>query len=130
MKVEYLRRGIDGAWTVEPGPELDQAVAEAIGWHRSEQYPRDWMSAEGRTYPIQQFRPSVDLNAAFAAAEKVGLFLDEWCYLGPSVAVRGAWGVFEEDMSTLRRCLSTAPTPALALCAAILFLKENDDETT
>ena len=69
------------------------------------------------------FNPSVDLNVAFAAAEKVGLFKGNilpsyrrclfranddqlWEFGGPGILV-------------------TAATPSLAICAAILELKES-----
>ena len=124
---------------IKPGSKLDRAVAEAIG----DPYPRahDWEATGQADYECNVFRckncgdlaledspPSVDpndpcvklfstdLNAAFAAAEKVGLFA-------------GACGLFRDTPTRWSACdqdyiRGVGNTPALAICAAILNLKE------
>jgi len=126
---------------IKAGAELDEAVADAIDLqyfprtgllddssHTVLITPREWdeirgiehITCEGDIACIP-FQPSIDLNAAFAAAEKVELFDhetppsyrrclfgvddDTWCVGGPGLSADG-------------------PTPALAICAAILKLKE------
>lgn len=91
---------------IKPGPELDCAVAEAIG-----------------TKTCHPFRPSTDLNAAFAAAEKVGLFDEFWRTLGRD-ELGETWGVFEQGFGKTTIAGEQHETPALAICAAILELKE------
>lgn len=113
---------------IEQGVELDRAVAEAIGWSIIAGFPHDWHDERGRTWPISGFRPSYDMNAAFAAAERV--FPHGFALHTPGVPV-GGWKEF--------RCIAgtgwdgdrasgqiqvEADTPALAICAAILKLKE------
>lgn len=93
---------------IKPGVELDKAVARAIGLP-------DWKS----------FRPSTDMNAAFAAAEKVELFWD--CNLGfGHPDGRRVWVIDTFDDGVI----AEASNPALAISAAILKMKENDDEAT
>jgi len=111
-----------------PGPELNRAVAEAIGCQLVQYSPYEKQHyvimdevPSTASVPVP-FSPSTDLNDAFAAAERVGLFLGNYCYLGPCSTVHGKWGIYEEDMSTLRKCLAAAPTPALAICEAILAI--------
>ena len=127
---------------IKAGAELDEAVADAIDlqyFPRTGPFSglpyvavlitlREWdeirgiehITCEGDIACIP-FQPSIDLNAAFAAAEKVELFDhetppsyrrclfgvddDTWCVGGPGLSADG-------------------PTPALAICAAILKLKE------
>ncbi len=120
---------------MKAGHELDWAVAEAIGLDTAAMRtndererlppvmisPREWdelrgvehVTCEGDVACIP-FQPSTDLNAAFAAAEKVGLFdnarLSSW---------NGKW---EVRWSPTENCWG--PTPALAICVAILKLKD------
>ena len=101
--------------TIEAGAELDSAVAEAIA----------------EDHEIYRVRPySTDLNSAFAAAERAGLFDPDGpeAFLSQHPAGSVEWKVWWQD--------SAAPdgghavyksTPALAICAAILKLKEEGD---
>ena len=138
-----------GRMEIKPGFELDQAVAEAIGCrvrgHRKGGY---WcgcnkaMTLHGTGTKGRMGDPpprlhyySTDLNAAFAAAEKVGLLIND----GPSGhclysshthqdligdPVR-TWfvGIVNAKEEIDGHCV-TAATAALAICAAILTLKE------
>jgi len=131
---------------IKPGPELDRAVAEAIGcygWVRPEDENRVVgfgdlfcgtipggivrVSASDRRLPdciIPNY--SHDLNAAFAAAEKVGLFdardahifrrSDEWyCSFARHILNDGTpYGITHTSATTL----------SLAICKAILTLKK------
>lgn len=114
---------------IKPGPELDRAVAEAIGDKPGLPFSiaRAESGQEGFTYKPY----STDLNAAFAAAEKV-------CDCGFAMHTAGkpvgGWQAFRcivgigWDIDRCERQIEVeAPTPALAICAAILKLKENDD---
>ncbi len=116
---------------IEPGTELDSAIAEAIGLKNT--YPggvygadcllitsSDWDEIRGIKHlttegPIacKVFAPSTDLNAAFAAADKVGLFK--------------GWSLMKGDSDWFMGG-KTASTPALAICAAILKLTREQDE--
>lgn len=102
---------------IKAGPELDRAVAEAVG-----------VKVEASAYNLHRmhrvdgpgsglpFMPSEDLNAAFAAAEKVGLF-ERWSLRGGG---GDSWGLYWGDLNIG----VNEPTPALAICAAILKLSE------
>lgn len=107
---------------VKPGPELDRAVAEAVGFD-----PRT--NAVGQTVietkdAIVQFQPSIDLNAAFAAAEKVAsgeMGFGDWelsTYVGRN---EKGWTCQIGDCDER----SFQPTPALAICAAIMSLSSD-----
>jgi len=131
---------------IKPGPELDRAVAEAIGLksatirkasERDTLYDhcyvsyRDWEELRGIDHqeypqsdvPLRTFQPRVDLNAAFASAEKLGLFqqyaltclVDNWRI---TPAVERPW--FADPV------LARAPTAALAICTAILKLNKKE----
>lgn len=95
------------------GPDLDRRVAEAVYTLRT-----------GGTWKILP-KFSTDLNAAFAAAEKVRLFrIDAWLCQRPFGEKE--WGVWFEQKGKLRyECWAHGRTPALAICAAILELAEN-----
>ncbi len=146
---------------IKAGPELDCAVAEAIGeryggpvppvlsgkrdccpqkcyrcgkpWTEVKQCAQDFQHCvECRDkweveYEASKGPPaySTDLNAAFAAAEKVGVF--SGCAGGYALEqARSQWSV--SDPQTFGDAfLAQGPTPALAICAAILKLKEKDD---
>lgn len=118
----------------------DLAVAKAIGMETALLYegkvlitPREWDEIRGIEHPTcegdvacQPFRPSTDLNAAFAAAEVAELFHED----GPEAsfsrypADAAIWQVRWEDESAPDGSWAVyAPTPALAICAAILKLK-------
>jgi hypothetical protein len=117
----------------KPGRELDKAVAEAIGLesaifrisgvHVTLQEWDELRGVEHHTYegnmPCLQFHPSGDLNAAFAAAEKVGIFDGGDMLQKLSDGIWEVWGVHNE--------IGRGATPALAICAAILKLKEKAD---
>jgi hypothetical protein len=90
---------------IKPGPELDLAVAKAIG-----------VDVKSHLEVGIQWCPSADLNAAFEAADKANLFLeltrinqDTWMVEGKILGTRYA----------------TANTPALAICSAILILQKD-----
>jgi len=108
---------------IKEGPELDKAVAEAIGWtcDRITAVTRlhdgtsliqvTTRNAETGIECIPKF--STDLNAAFEAAWKAGMFLQL------SHINQDTWMV--EAMS-LGDYYATATTPALAIGDAILRL--------
>ena len=133
---------------IKPGAELDRAVAEAVepwcsvGMCASSgciDIPASEIGDTAESDPdvlavwkwdgernwrkLPKF--STDLNAAFAAAEKAGLFDD------PDVMVArdevNQWRVVRHlglrDWDTM----AIQATPALAICAAILKLKESSD---
>ena len=137
---ERIRQAEDGEVveiaTTRADSELDLAVALAIGVEtavahngrvfitsreRDEIRGIEHTTCEGNVACIP-FQPSTDLNAAFMAAEKAGIF-DH-----PDVTVsrneKGQWEV--EKRIGLRDCetLAIQPTLALAICTAILKLKE------
>jgi len=105
---------------IKAGVELDRAVAEAIGWRIEACRPLDWIGSNGVS--VEEFRPSVDLNWAFAAAEKVGLF-DRWVIGQWSNPPQSGWGIEGDDSPVT----SLYPTPALAICAAILALGKESE---
>ncbi len=104
---------------IKGGSNLDLAVANAIGmtWYGSRTIMEAWWHKDGnrcrRTLPAF----STNLNDAFMAAKETGLFLNwlltdsgsGWYFLDHS----------ERDMDGVN-----APTPALAICAAILRIFE------
>lgn len=121
-------------WTdtasLKAGPELDRSVAEAAeitlraptiselksvlsGEHES----RDHLGPA-------EFKPSTDLNAAFLAANKFGLW--KTCHLKPGP--RRSFFVMHERVSGEARFYIHGPTAALAICAAILKMKRERDE--
>jgi hypothetical protein len=133
---ELIRQAEDGdviaMVNTDPTTKLDLAVAKAIGLEDIVSdfgdmifiTPREWDEVRGIKHPTCEgdvacvrFQPSVDLNAAFAAAEAAGVF-NEWSLRRGD----GDWyfeGSFESTLGV------EAPTPALAICAAILKLKEH-----
>ena len=138
---------------IKPGLELDQAIAEAVDpycsvgmcassgcidipvskcntaatdvdvlavWKWNGE--RNW-----RTLP----KSSTDLNAAFAAAEKAGLFQECEHILGKTpehCCNGGSWFMNHtrdrDDELDRDSEVGSGPTPALAICAAILKLKQ------
>lgn len=105
-----------GRSPIEAGADLDRAVAEAIGLRLGDTAPVGKIpSGEVPSY-------STDLNAAFAAAEKVGLFDSH--VLGHDPA---GWNVWPVDYDRIEPTSFFEPTPALAICAAILELRESGD---
>ena len=123
---------------IKPGPELDRAVAEAVDplctvamcvADGCRDAPPDtegdvlavWKWNGERTYILLP-KFSTDLNAAFAAAEKVGLFRKQCCLLQDTYW--HVWGRFT-GRTLGPEFNERGETPALAICAAILKLKEN-----
>ena len=133
--------------------DLDAKVAEAIGidFHLNEE-SGCWLKGavlrhevvvlgSGSTSAkISEFSPSTDLNAAFEAAEKVGLFdvyqdvAGQGCQQCLLLKQFGNWwvkrvgeyagsGMGITDHRTI--WIVDAPTPAEAICLAILKLKES-----
>ena len=104
---------------IKAGRELDQAVAEAIGL---ESWGHRCKNCGSLEFDAKLFHPSTDLNAAFAAAEKVGLFDTEGSNagLGQAYAEDVTWTV------SFVGSIVYKSTPALAICAAILKLKEEE----
>jgi hypothetical protein len=103
---------------MEAGPELDRKVAEAIGLTI---VPG---TREDRVHVLEwtgYYRPSIDLNMAFEAAEKAGLFGEDEANAMLTKGIADlwvlSWGQAEHD-------LLMSKTPALVICAAILKLKE------
>ena len=115
---------------IKAGRELDLAVAEALGWQArcSDPWERWDAPPEVRTIAVDKSGdvhwidggPSTDLNAAFDAAVEVGLFSCTRVLGCDEDAESPTWFVWRG----LLEVLSYAPTPALAICAAILKLKE------
>lgn len=114
---------------IKAGTELDRAVAEAVGLVATHKVlgggyffsdPRDGTGAA----PIEIY-PSMDLNAAFYAAEKIGLFDTERD--GPEVhlakTIDGRWEILTGG--TEMGYVSREDSPALAICAAILAVTKD-----
>ncbi len=115
---------------IKEGPELDRAVAEAVGLIYQDNgrivKMADWCTEEGGHGDgghrvLRKF--STDLNATFSAAAEMGLF-KEYGYceasgqhvISKTVPVK-SWG----------DTIAHEAAPALAICAAILKLKGNKD---
>jgi hypothetical protein len=129
---------------LEAGPELDAAVARAIGvpshWFHDNAvmcgcFDRDhFFRPRNERHSLNgievQWSPSTDLNAAFEAAEKCGLFVydpnDESEPFLWFDRTRNAWCVSKYESGT--HLIESWPsgagtTPAVAICRAILKLK-------
>ena len=112
---------------IKEGPELDRAVAEAIGLICTHQVlysdirfwadPRDGTNTVPRT-----FNPSTNLNNAFHAAEVVGLFNDSHRVIHKDNE-DGTWEV-ADIFANIEVILASEDTPSLAICAAILKVME------
>ena len=100
---------------IEAGSELDRAVEEVVG--RFLTVHPDGVFSPALSIP---FRPSVDLNDAFDAAEAVWLFKDGDHVLRQEVSDE-SWEV-ARLYSSSEVIVSSEATPALAICAAILEL--------
>lgn len=98
---------------IEAGVELNCAVA----WQAFRVWYDKRRSSECPAY-------SRDLNAAFEAAEKVGLWDFRIFEVGSDGEPSRVW--FNEDWAgyEAERAVSEATTPALAICAAILKLAD------
>jgi hypothetical protein len=137
---------------IKAGPELDQAVARAIGWTykfcvgtRDRTAGEEFTKTRGTfcellairepilkevnvdTGPEYVPRYSTDLNAAFAAAEKVfgnGFMVCVHPKVSSCIAMLGEGE--QHRTSVPGQCQpNRASTPALAICAAVLKLKES-----
>jgi hypothetical protein len=111
------------SFELKPGPELDAEVAKACGIKVA---VGDLCTDEG-LYPNvcykddgseSVFRPSTDLNAAFEAAEKVGLFINGGS-LSRFSPHGDSWAWYDADGIEICRNES----PAMAICSAILSLE-------
>lgn len=104
---------------ISEGPELDRAVAEAIGLVCTHQilWSGEQLFADPRNPQsgLRTFQPSTDLNDAFRAAEFAGLF-DSWSIGKFSNPPRSGWSIEGDDSPDG----NLYDTPALAICAAIL----------
>lgn len=105
---------------IKPGPELDRTVAEIVGDPSPhDPFLKPWCDSPPRF--------STDLNAAMEAAEKVFPGGTALCvYRNESVCnpVRCNEG---PGLEVLKQIEARARTPALAVCAAILMLRETSD---
>ncbi len=146
---DIVKAGCPMPVEIKPGPELDCAVAEAIGLGSACVHhghilitPREWDEMRGVDHTTCEgnvactpFNPSTDLNAAFAAAEKAGLLLVNGDLTSPTYGLsilHYEYAVKDKQMEWVVRYrfgdrLSSAPTLALAICAAILKLKEKEE---
>ena len=96
---------------IKAGAELDKVVAEAIGYDATIYYSHDLERNVCLLLPSEKpFSPSVDLNAAFDAAERVGMFLE-------LQRLADCWMATTHVLAGKSVCAST---PALAICGAIL----------
>lgn len=115
-----------------PGLELDKAIAKACGFkvrvrnHLGTGEPLDLVIDATGNY----FHPSTDLNCALEAAKAVGLFqsCDHILGCGSVDSPNGPWFVnhtrYRDSELSRESEVASAATPALAICAAILKLKE------
>ena len=116
---------------ITEGPELDQAVSEALGakwrhtfqgedgcWKMAAFYFPDSGAAWKRTPDF-----SCDLRETVAVAEAVGLLDGRSLYRDDDGWHIGTFYLGAEDYEDY----STAPTAALAICAGILKLKGDAD---
>jgi len=94
---------------IKAGLEMDILVSAAI-------------AEDHEVYSVQSY--STDLNAAFTAAEAVGLFVKS---VHMVMVNNGEWSIHRLSRQTPDSLsfepLGVASTPALAICAAILKLK-------
>ena len=136
-------KGIEGSFRIENNTyrmtpknmtAIDTAVAKAIGltiWAVTEKtlliIPCEWDEIHGIERPPRPgydiacipFQPSVDLNEAFAASEKVGLW--------DRTTADDIMSLTKDDRQWHMQCCNwhkTALTPALAICDAILKLNK------
>ncbi len=120
---------------IKPGVELNWAVAAAIGmrWYGSRTIMEAWWHRDGNRCCEKLPFFSTDLNDTFMAADEIGLFEPQentkkqglWISLrrGPI-----GWTIVRGEMqhkagASPEGVLGKGDTPALAICAAILKLK-------
>ena len=108
---------------IKEGLELDRAIASAIGMtctHRVLSSDIEfWYDPRAPREVPRTFNPSTNLNNAFQAAEVIGVF-NNYRMLRKN---RLYWEVIEIGES-LDRIISSGETPALAICAAVLDIRE------
>lgn len=130
---------------IKPGPELDAAVAKACGIAFTKANrggdASDWWiirsprEFDGASASGQRWSPFTDLNAAFEAAEKYGLFkpkndaiiiLMQWD-TGWVIRrqLKTQWGGMWSPVETSRETIGEGTTVALAICSAILYLEQS-----
>lgn len=132
---------------LEAGPELDAAVAVAVGYRvESWEMTRGHMRGTFRVYvpgdapPKSEWRegspywhrvkvaddwkPSIDTNAALEWGAKVGLFCSSKWNASLSQGFGTGWEVWcvRHELDPMERNLSSAPTPAHAVSLAIIAL--------
>lgn len=149
-----------------PGPELDARIAEACGVKlisRDEAvrisnehdksrpawdswYTNEWYVYEEPGKMFFGFTPassySIDLDAAFEAAEKTGLFKpntavpsgwlclsgagSKWGFIQFGYGIQCCWWMFPDGKGNLKGIQQT--TPAMAICAAIIQIFSSPKE--
>lgn len=124
----------------EAGPQMDLAVAKAVGFdaRTMHDFARGAIvhiptgrSLAGQSI-MREFRPSVDANDAFEAAEK--------CIVKSGVDVQGrswvynlfesfvlsqcddTWSIYDNSHGGSADSFADGPTPSVAICRAILKL--------
>lgn len=112
---------------MQPSPETDLRVTDACGFAYS--VDENGCPQIGISRNLT-FSPSDNLNDAFLAAEKAGLFLrgrEGECLMRDGES----WQVWKVDKhwEFLER-IATQATAALAICAAILALKEKEHDAS
>lgn len=119
----------DSSIAITTDPDLCRRVAEACGFRFCLDVNQDMETLDitGQWTSIwtgaqwDAFRPDVDMNHAFAAAEKAGLLtLNSLPRFGK---YEGEYLVWCRSNDGTENCYH-AGTPALAICHAILALKE------
>lgn len=108
---------------IKAGPELDMAVAEAIGMNATIYYNHEFSKNICLLLPSEkEFEPSTDLNDAFDAAKKAASNqFGDW-ELSTYVGGESGWTCQIGDSAER----AFADTAALAICAAILKLNALD----
>ena len=112
---------------IEAGPETDRLVADAVGLVYVEEFdsagPVEVYFHDGR----RSFRPSLDWSDAMLAAERFGLFHPEKhdAMLMQDFSGRNIlWSIQQVPRSSGWMAVAEAPTGPLAICRAILALRE------
>lgn len=107
---------------ISEGPELDQAVAEAIGLVCTHRVLGSniifWSDPQAALDAPRTFEPSTNLNNAFRAAEAVGLFNDNHRVLRKDTSDE-TWEIADVFFNR-ETIVASEGTPALAICAAVL----------
>lgn len=113
---------------LEPGPELDKLVAEALGWECSMMDGTVIVGGTGYGGPPEPmfFSPSSDFTAAMLAAEEFGLFE---AHKLTRDGLRGDW-FLETDLCGEHEMpfWAQAPTGPLVISRAIASLAQRTGE--